>query len=225
MATSGTATFNLDIGDIIEEAFEQAGLEARTGNDVRTARRSLNLLSIDWANRGIPMWTLEQGTVPLIAGTAAYNLPVDTMDILEHTIRTTEAGATKDIPITRISMSTYATIPAKASTGRPVQMLVSRGTTPTVTFWPVPNSSSYTLVYWRMRRIQDTGTSGEITPDIPYRFLPCLVAGLAYYVAKKRPEAHARLPQLKADYEELWLNASTEDRERASWFVTPDIGG
>ena len=224
MTTSGTTTFNLDITDCIEEAFERAGLESRTGWDLRTARRSLNLLSIDWSNRGVAMWTIEQGTIPLVAGTATYNLPVDTLDLIEHVVRTTSGTTNTDININRITVSTYATIPNKTQTGRPVQVYINRQLTPTVTVWPVPDTATtYTLVYWRLRRIQDTGTNGSNTMDIPYRFLPCLVAGVAYYIAQKKPEAEARLPRLKADYEELWSAAAAEDHDRSSWFITPDV--
>jgi hypothetical protein len=221
MTTSGTATFNLDIVEIVEESFEQAGLELRSGYDLKTARRSLNLLSLEWASRGYNLWVIEQGTVPLLTGVATYSLPADTIDLVEMVIRQTTGSTTTDIAVTRIGMSTYATIPVKTTQGRPVQVWVNRQTTPQVTVWPVPPSTSYTLVYWRMRRIQDAGSSGELTFDIPQRFLPCLVAGLALKIAAKRPEAEARIPRLKADYEEAWLAASTEDREKTTMRVVP----
>jgi len=221
MATSGTATFNLDIVEICEEAYEQAGLELRSGYDLKTARRSLNLLSLDWSNRGYNLWVVEQGAVPLLTGVTTYGLPADTIDLVEMVIRQTSGGTTTDIAITRIGMSTYATIPVKATTGRPVQAWVDRQTTPQVTVWPIPADDTYTLVYWRLRRIQDAGSSGELTFDIPQRFLPCLISGLAYKIASKRPEAEARLPRLKADYEEAWLAASTEDREKTIMRVVP----
>lgn len=224
MTTSSTTNFNLDIAEIAEEAFERAGLEMRSGYDLKTARRSLNLLSIDWSNRGINLWTVEQGSIPLVAGTATYNLPADTMDIVEHVVRTTSGTSTQDININRITVATYATIPNKAQTGRPVQVYIDRQLVPKVTVWPVPDTATtYTLVYWRLRRIQDAGSSGANTMDIPYRFMPCLVAGLAYYIAQKRPAAEARLPRLKADYEELWTTAAAEDHDRSSWMIIPDI--
>lgn len=223
MTTSGTAVFNLDLSELIEEAFERVGSELRTGYDLRTARRSLNLLFADWANRGINMWTIEQGSIPLVPGTATYDLPADTVDLLEHTIRTNPGSASNqaDLTITRISVSTYATIPNKLQQARPIQLYIDRQLTPTVTVWPVPdNSQAYTLVYWRLRRIQDAG-DGVNTMDVPFRFVPCLVAGLAYYLAMKVPGAMDRLPVLKEQYDEAWYLASTEDREKATDRLVP----
>jgi len=217
MTTSGTATFNLDLVEIVEEAYEQAGLELRSGYDLKTARRSLNLLALDWANRGYNLWTVEQGAIALLTGISQYLLPADTIDLLESVIR--KDGI--DIAITRVGMATYATIPKKTTQGRPVQLWVDRQTTPRIVVWPVPADDTYSLIYWRMRRIQDSGTSGELTFDIPQRFLPCLVAGLAYKIATKRPEAESRLERLKADYEEAWNIASTEDRERVTMRIVP----
>ena len=230
MATSGTYDFNLDLTELVEEAFERAGSELRTGYDLKTARRSLNLLFADWANRGVNMWTFEQGSIPLVAGTATYELPTDTVDLLEHVIRTGAANpATQsDLTITRISVSTYATIPNKLATGRPIQIWIERLETPRFTVWPVPEAgSSYTLVYWRLRRIQNAG-NGVNTMDVPFRFLPCLVAGLAYYLALKLPDAIERLPVLKQQYDEAWALASEEDREKAAVRFVPRrmyIGG
>jgi hypothetical protein len=223
MAISGTATFNLDLSEIVEEAFERAGSELRTGYDLRTARRSLNLLFADWANRGINMWTFEQGSITLVPGTATYDLPTDTVDLLEHVIRTGAGSASTqaDLTITRISVSTYATIPNKLQQARPIQIWVERLLTPRVTVWPVPDDSqTYTLVYWRMRRIDDAG-NGVNTMDVPFRFLPCLVAGLAYYLALKIPSGVNRLDILKAQYDEAWELASTEDRETAALRFVP----
>jgi hypothetical protein len=227
MATSGTATFNLDLSEIVEEAFERAGSELRTGYDLRTARRSLNLLFADWANRGVNMWTFEQGTINLVQGTSTYALPADTVDLLEHVIRT-QPGQTSnqaDLTITRISVSTYATIPNKLVQGRPIQVWIQRLETPQITVWPVPDQGTslnpyYTFVYWRMRRIQDAG-NGTNTMDVPFRFLPCLVAGLAYYIAMKIPGADVRLGILKQQYDEAWQLASDEDREKASVRFVP----
>jgi hypothetical protein len=227
MATSGTTTFNLDLSELVEESFERCGSELRSGYDLRTARRSLNLLFADWANRGVNMWTIDSGTIPLVAGTATYNLPTDTVDLLEHVIRT-GAGNTAtqtDLSITRISVSTYATIPNKLQQARPIQLLVNRlSPTPSVTVWPVPDAAqSYQLAYWRLRRLQDAG-SGANTMDVPFRFIPAMVAGLAYYLAMKLPNvSQDRMMALKAQYDEAWMLASDEDREKASVRFVPRI--
>jgi hypothetical protein len=300
MSISGTATFNLDLTEIVEEAFERAGSELRSGYDLRTARRSLNLLFADWANRGINMWTFEQGTINLVAGQNTYPIPVDTVDLLEHVIRTgsNTASTQADLTITRISISTYATIPNKIQQARPIQVWFQRldgqtsavGTTltttisatdttivvasaiglpatgfvligtetinygyisgntlyncfrgqnnttaashtagvsvytqnlPSVTLWPTPdNSTPYQFIYWRMRRIDDAG-GGTNTMDVPFRFLPCLVAGLAYYLALKVPNGAQRLDILKSQYDEAWELAATEDRETAAIRFVP----
>lgn len=224
MATSGTATFNLDLSEIVEEAFERAGSELRTGYDLRTARRSLNLLFADWANRGVNMWTFEQGQQVLTPGQATYPLPADTVDLLEHVVRTGAGNvATQaDLTITRISVSTYATLPNKLAQGRPIQIWIERlQSAPQFTVWPVPdNSQTYTLVYWRLRRIDDAG-DGINTMDVPFRFLPCLVAGLAYYLALKIPGGAERLPVLKQQYDEAWELAASEDREKAAVRFVP----
>lgn len=221
MTTSGTTDFTLDLTEIIEEAGERCGYEIRTGYDFRTARRSLNLLFADWSNRGLNLWTFEEGTIPLVAGTATYNLPADTVDLIEHFIRTGSGATQTDIALTRISVSVYATIPNKNVTGRPVQLFIERLATPRLTVWPVPDASTpYTLRYWRLRRIQDAGT-GVNTPDTPYRFLPCLIAGLAYYLALKLPNALDRLPILKQQYDEAWATAAEEDRDRAAVRFVP----
>jgi hypothetical protein len=233
MTTSGTASFNLDLNDLVEEAFERCGSEMRTGYDLRTARRSMNLLFADWANRGVNLWTIEQGQISLVQGQATYALPVDTVDLLEHVIRTQPGSVSNqaDLTITRISVSTYATIPNKLAQGRPIQVWINRqsGATtptganpPTINVWPTPdNSQPYTFVYWRMRRIQDAGAGGTATQDIPFRFLPCLTAGLAYYLALKIPEALPRLDVLKAMYDEAWELAAGEDREKAADRLVP----
>jgi len=237
MTTSGASSFNLDLTELIEDAFERCGAELRSGYDFRTARRSLNLLTIEWANRGINMWTIEQGQITLVQGQNTYDLPIDTIDLLEHQIRT-NAGNTAtqtDINISRISVSTYATIPNKLSQGRPIQVWIQRmsGATypsttnpngvnsggvdaPKITVWPTPDGSqTYTFVYWRLRRIQDDGT-GVNTQDIPFRFLNCMVAGLAYYLSMKLPNVPAeRIAALKADYEQQFQLAAEEDREKA----------
>ena len=231
MTTSGTQSFNLDLNNLIEEAFERCGAELRTGYDMRTARRSLNLLTIEWANRGINLWTIEQGSIPLVQGQITYNLPVDTIDLLDSVVRTQTGVEQTDINISRISVSTYATIPNKNAQGRPIQVWIDRqsGATepttginyPTINVWPAPDQSNfYTYVYWRLKRIQDAG-NGTTTQDIPFRMLPCLVAGLAYYLAMKLPDALPRVEMLKMSYEEQWLLASNEDREKASLRLAP----
>jgi len=312
--TSGVAGFNLDLSEIVEEAFERAGSEMRTGYDLRTARRSLNLLFADWANRGVNMWTFEQNTINLVTGQPTYALPDDTVDILDHVIRTqaNQPSNQSDLTITRISVSTYATIPNKLTTGRPIQVWIQRltantaptaatttgGTTaanattiqvstlaglPTagfltigtelisynetsnpqdgapfylynccrgqdgttaasipsgtaikltqkqsITVWPTPDpGTQYQFVYWRMRRIQDAG-SGVNIADVPFRFIPCLAAGLAYYIALKVPGGMERLAILKAQYDEAWTTAADEDQERAAIRLVPRqmfIGG
>ena len=223
MATSGTSTFNLDLTEIVEEAFERVGSEMRTGYDLRTARRSLNLMFADWANRGINMWTFEQGSIPLVAGTATYDLPADTIDLLEHVIRTGAGSASTqaDLTITRISVSTYATIPNKLQQARPIQVWIERLNTPRITVWPVPDDSQpYTFVYWRLKRIQDAG-NGVNTMDMPFRFIPCMVAGLSYYLALKVPGGTERLMVLKQQYDEAWDLSASEDREKAAVRFVP----
>ncbi len=218
MSTSGTTAFNLDLSELVEEAFERCGAEMRSGYDMRTARRSLNLLFADWSNRGINMWTIDSGSIPLVAGTATYLLPADTVDLLEHVVRT-GAGVTAtqfDLTITRISISTYASIPNKLQQARPIQIVVNRLGAPSVTVWPTPDATQpYQLVYWRLRRVQDAG-SGANTMDVPFRFIPAMVAGLAYYLAMKLPNAMERMQTLKAQYDEAWELASTEDRDKSS---------
>ena len=306
MSTSGTAAFNIDLNELVEEAFERAGSELRTGYDLRTARRSLNLLFADWANRGVNMWTFEQHAITLVQGQPTYALPDDTVDLLDHVIRTNanQPSNQSDLTITRISVSTYATIPNKLTQGRPIQVWIQRltgqqakltaalqatitasatsipvttlagvpnagfikidnelivynevqaatdttpalllncirgqdGTVPSthtsgaalnlvqknsITVWPTPNdSTTYQFVYWRMRRIQDAGT-GTSNMDVPFRFVPCLVAGLAYYLALKVPDGVNRLQILKQQYDEAWELAAGEDREKAADRLVP----
>ena len=223
MATSGTTTFNPDLTEIVEEAFERCGGELRTGYDLRTARRSMNLMFTDWANRGVNMWTMEQGQQILTPGTATYNLPADTVDLLDHVIRTGAGSASTqaDLTITRISEPTYSSIPNKLQQARPIQIWIERLNTPRFTVWPVPdNSQTYTLVYWRLRRIQDAG-DGVNTMDMPFRFYNAMVAGLSYYLAMKVPGALERLQILKAQYDEAWQLAADEDREKAAVRFVP----
>jgi hypothetical protein len=241
MTTSGTTGFNLNLNELVEEAFERCGAELRTGYDLRTARRSLNLLTIEWANRGINLWTIEQGSIPMVQGQITYALPIDTIDLLDHVVRTQTGQGQTDINISRISVDTYSTIPNKNAQGRPIQVWINRqsgatypaggrpeGTNPStgvdhpsINVWPAPEQSNYyTFVYWRLRRIQDAG-NGVTTQDIPFRFLPCMVAGLAFHLSKKIPGALDRAQMLKMEYEELWQQAADEDREKASLRIAP----
>lgn len=225
MTTSGTTTFNMDLNEYVEEAFERCGAELRTGYDLRTARRSLNLLFTDWANRGINLWTVEQGSQVLTPGTATYTLPADTVDLMEHVIRTGAGNVSTqtDLTITRISVSTYSSIPNKLQQARPIQVYINRqAAAPTFTVWPVPDSSqTYTFVYWRLRRIQDAGAGGTYTQDIPFRFLNALVSGLAYYLSMKIPGAMERMQVLKQQYDEAWDLASSEDRDKSAVRFVP----
>lgn len=297
MTTTGTSTFNLDVNDLIEEAFERCGRELRTGYDFRTARRSLNLLTIEWANRGINLWTVEQGTIPMVTGQAMYPLPVDTIDLMDMVIRQNNATLNQiDINISRIAEPTYMSLPNKLAQGRPIQVWINRqsgqenpstatlvgnvtastttiqlssvvglsssgfikidnetisypnvdtannqllncargqnNTTatphtngaaitvqnlPSINVWPTPNApgNQYTFVYYRLRRIQDAG-SGVYVQDIPFRFIPCMVAGLAYQLSTKLADVPPdRIMMLKADYEQQFQLAADEDRDKA----------
>ena len=225
MTTSGTTTFNLDLNEIVEEAFERCGAELRTGYDLRTARRSMNLMFSDWANRGINLWTVSQGTINLTQGTNTYNLPADTVDLLEHVIRTGAGNVSTqvDLTITRISVSTYSSIPNKLQQARPIQVWINRqAPIPTITVWPTPDQTGvYQFVYWYLRRIQDAGAGGTYTQDVPFRFYNALVAGLAYYLSMKIPNAFERMPMLKAQYDEAFDLASTEDRDKSAVRFVP----
>jgi hypothetical protein len=295
MATTGSTAFNLDVNDLIEEAFERCGKELRTGYDFKTARRSLNLLTIEWANRGINLWTVEQGVIPMVTGQAMYPYPADTIDLMDMVIRQNNGTSNQiDINISRIAEPTYMSVPNKLTQGRPIQVYINRqsgqenlsgallsanisstattidltstsgltssgfikidsetisypningnqlincargqnGTTaaahtanatvtvqnlPCINVWPTPNApgSQYTFVYYRLRRIQDAG-SGIYVQDIPFRFIPCMVAGLAYQLSTKLPDVDMnRIPMLKMDYEEQFRLAAEEDREKA----------
>jgi len=300
MTTTGSTLFNMDFTEIAEEAWERAGREMRSGYDLRTARRSMNLMTIEWQNRGINMWTMEQGVINLTPGLATYALPTDTIDLLEHVIRTgsNTSSTQADLTISRISVSTYATIPNKLQQARPIQVWIQRlsgetnptssvlvgaitstdttitlstvvglagsgfirigtediyysyvtgnvlggvfrgqnNTTaaahsngdaiyvpqlPAVTLWPTPdNSTPYQFVYWRLRRVQDAGAGAE-TADMNFRFLPCVVAGLAYHIAIKVPELMPRIQMLKQIYDETFEIAAGEDREKAAVRFVP----
>ena len=232
--TTSTTSFNPTLNEIMEEAFERCGVELRTGYHFRTARRSLNFLITEWANRGINLWTVEQGQIPLVQGQYVYDLPSDTVDLLEHVIRTNpgQTNNQTDINISRISVSTYSTIPNKLAQGRPIQVWVNRrsgqttnllGATPQfpqINVWPSPDQGAvgspfYYFVYWRLRRMVDAG-SGANVEDIPFRFQNALVCGLAYKISMKLPEVLGdRIGMLKEQYDEAWQLAASEDREKA----------
>lgn len=234
--TSGTTAFNLDFTQVVEEVYELCGAESRTGYDLKTARRSLNLMFLGWANRGINMWTVDGPySINLIQGQATYNIPIDTVDLLDHVIRT-QAGSTSnqsDLTISRISEPTYMTIPNKLLQGRPIQVWINRQgganntamagvNPPTITVWPVPDGTQqWQFVYYRLRRIQEVGADGRNGMDVPWRFLPVLVAGLAYHMSFKIPGALERMMTLKQAYDEAWDAAGTEDREKASIRLIP----
>jgi len=220
MATSGSRDFDLDVADIIEEAYERCGIEIRTGYDARSARRSLNLMYADWANRGVNLWTVKQDTLTLINGTATYNaangLASPMADILEVALR--RSGT--DYEVDRLSRGEYLNVPTKTTTGRPSQFYFNRQVSPEMTLWPVPENSTDQLVYYYITRIEDADALVNTT-DAPFRFLPCMVAGLAYYLSiKKAPE---RVQLLKTVYEEEFQRAADEDEDRVSLKLTPDI--
>lgn len=232
--STNTNTFNPDLNEIFEEAFERCGMELRTGYEFRTARRSLNFLLTEWANRGINLWKIEEGSINLVQGTSTYDLPVDTVDLVEQVIRT-NSGSTanqSDLNITRISVSTYSTIPNKLTQARPIQVWINRqsgqrsGSSsaaiafPQINVWPTPDQGTadnpyYVFYYWRMRQIFDAGNGINVI-DIPFRFLNCMVAGLAYMLSLKLPNADpTRVAGLKSMYDEAWMLAADEDREKA----------
>ena len=216
MATSGSRDFNLDVGEIIEEAFERCGLEVRTGYDARTARRSLNLMFAEWANRGINMWTVEQGTITLTQGQAQETLLPDVVDVLEIVLR---RGNT-DYEVERISRGDYVTLPNKTTQGRPSQFWFNRQISPVINLWAVPENSTDQIIYYYVQRIEDADTLVNTT-DMPFRFYPCMVAGLAYYIAMKR--SPDRLQLLKSVYEEEFQRAADEDEDRVPLKLQPSM--
>ncbi len=217
MTTSSSRDFNLDVAELIEEAYERCGLEMRTGYDARTARRSLNLMFADWANRGLNLWTVKQETLSITSGTASYTLlDATVVDLLEVVLRNSN---NVDFTLTQMSRGEYLRIPNKANSGQPSQYFFDRQVTPTITLWSTPDTS-YTLVYYYVRRIQDADSLVNTT-DAPFRFLPCMAAGLAYYIAVKR--APERIQILKSVYEEEFQRASDEDEDRVPLKLTPDI--
>jgi hypothetical protein len=217
MTTSGSRDFNMDVGEIIEEAYERCGLEVRTGYDARTARRSLNLMFADWANRGLNLWTVKQGTITLTAGQAQETLTDDVVDLLEVTLR--RDGT--DYEVERISRGEYATLPNKTTQGRPSQFYFDRQIDPVINLWSVPENSTDQLIYYYVRRIEDADALVNTT-DMPFRFYPCMVAGLAYYIAMKR--APERIQILKSVYEEEFQRAADEDEDRVSLKLQPGSG-
>lgn len=225
MATSNSKDFELDVAEYIEEAFERCGLELRTGYDLESARRSLNLLLAEWANRGLNQWTVKQNSIPMVQGTASYNLdstnPTAVIDVLDCFVRETVSGTTTDLPLNRMSRAEYANMATKSTTGKPNQFVMDKQITPTITIWPVPDKSSAYTVYVNVLTRMDDADTGADTMQIPFRFYPCLAAGLAYYMALKRAPDKVQL--LKALYEEEFLRAMSQDEERASFRIAPNL--
>ena len=214
MATSDSRDFELDVADYVEEAFERCGLEVRTGYDLKSAKRSLNLMLAEWANRGLNQWTIKQKTQALTSGTSAYTLGTDVIDVLSVVVRRSDT----DFTMSRISRDTYLNIPTKSTTGRPNQFFLDRQVTPNLKLWPTPDNSTDVLYYDALVRMDDADTYTN-TLDMPFRFYPCLAAGLAYYISLKRAPNRTQL--LKSVYEEEFERAMTEDRDRASFNVVP----
>ena len=216
MTLSGSTDFELDVADYVEEAFERCGLEARTGDDLKTARRSLNLMLADWANRGLNQWTIQQRTISLVKSDGEYSLDPDVIDILAVVVR--RDGT--DFSIDRISRDEFLSIPTKTTEGRPTQFFLDRQITPNLKIWPLPENSTDVLIYDSLTRINDADTAKN-TMEVPFRFYPCLAAGLAYYISLKR--APERVQMLKAVYEEEFRRAIDEDRDRASFQISPSL--
>lgn len=210
--------------ELFEEAYERAGLEMRSGYDLKTARRSLNIMTLEWQNRGLNLFTIEAGTLPLVAGTATYTLPSDTIDIIEHQLRTGSGTSQLDTYIERMSVSTYSQQGSKNVQGRPSQIYVQRNATDvTVTLWPVPDATtSYTLAYYRLKGIDGLSAGiGGATESIPPRFVPALVSGLAYYIAMKKPEVADRVIPLQQEYEKQFAMAADQDQDRSTLRIVP----
>ena len=216
MAVSGSTDFELDVADYVEEAFERCGLEARTGYDLKTATRSLNLMLADWANRGLNQWTIQQRTISLVKSDGEYSLDPDVIDILAVVVR--RDGT--DFNISRVSRDEFLAIPTKTTEGRPTQFFLDRQITPNLKIWPLPENSTDVIVYDSLTRINDADTAKN-TMEVPFRFYPCLAAGLAYYLSLKR--APERVQMLKAVYEEEFRRAIDEDRDRASFQISPSL--
>jgi hypothetical protein len=222
MTTSGTTSFNLDFIEAVEEAYERVGLEVRSGWDAKTARRSINLMLLEWANRGINMWTMEERVVTLTQGVGEYQLDADIVDIIEQVVQLPNQTQTTRYTVSRVSVSTYATRTNPTIQSRPTQIYIERlNAGPKVHLWPLPNIAGYTLHYWILKRIEDAGAYTN-TGDFPFRFLPVFVSGLAYHIAEKKASGNPDLiMRLKARYEEDWQNASEEDREKATLSIVP----
>jgi len=215
-----------DIAELFEEAYERAGLEMQSGYDLRTARRSLNLLTLQWQNRGLNLFTVASGVLPLVPGQAQYDLPDNTIDLLEHQLRTGSGANQRDTALERISVSTYAAQTNKALEGRSTQIYIDRGLTTTVTLWPVPDSAdTYELFFYRLRGIDGVESGVGNGAAVPPRFIPALVAGLAYEIASKKPEAAQRAIALKQIYEEEFERAAREDRDKSPTFFSPFFAG
>ncbi len=227
MAVSGSKDFELDVADYVEEAFERCGLELRTGYDLKTANRSLNLMLAEWANRGLNQWTINQKTLAMVKDTTSYTVdtvtPTATIDVLDVFIRETIGGVSTDVPMTRMSRSEYANMSVKSSTGKPNQYFVDKQISPTITVWPAPDQNSKYDIYLNVLSRMDDADAGANTLQIPFRFYPCLAAGLAYYLAMKR--APDKVQMLKALYEEEFQRALSQDEDRASFRVAPDLRG
>ena len=225
MATSGTYSFNLDLSDILEEAYERAGLELRSGYDYRTARRSLDLMFLEWQNKGLNLWTVQEGSQTLTAGTGRYALAGDQLDVIEASLRTDDGDADKqsDLTMSRISISQYSHLTNKLTQGRPIQYWIEKDPDAiALNVWPVPDDAqTYKVNYYYIQRVEDTGSPASNNVDIPARFLPCMAAGLAYYISVKRPEASDRAPLLKQIYDEQWDLAADADRDKSSFFMVP----
>lgn len=226
MTTSGTTTFDLDFIEAIEEAYERCGLESRSGYDMRTARRSINLMQLEWANRGVNLWTVEERSQLLTAGDGSYQLAADIVDVIEHMVSVPNSSTETRYQMKRVSISTFATRTNPEITGRPVQIYVNRTNDgPLVKLWPIPDGSGpYTLYYWVLRRIEDAGAYTN-TGDFPFRFLPVFIAGLAFHLAeKKRLDDPALISRLEGRYAEQWAIASDEDRDKSTLSLTPRPG-
>ena len=225
MATSGTYAVTLDLSDILEEAYERAGLELRSGYDYRTARRSLDLMFLEWQNRGLNLWTVQEETQTLTAGTGRYALSSDQLDVIEASLRTDDGDADKqtDLTMSRISISQYSHLTNKLTQGRPIQYWIEKDPGAiALNVWPVPDDAvTYKINYYYIQRVEDTGSPASNNVDIPSRFLPCMAAGLAYHISVKRPEASDRAPLLKQIYDEQWDLAADADRDKSSFYMVP----
>jgi len=225
MATSGSKNFEPDVGEFIEEAFERCGIELRTGYDLKTANRSLNIMLAEWANRGLNQWTIAQKSVAMVKDTTAYNIDSTNatapIDVLDAFIRETISSEVTDLPMARINRAQYSSTPKKSSTGKPIQFFVDKQLTPTITVWPTPDKSSTYTIYMNVLTRMDDADVGSNTMQMPYRFYPCLAAGLAYYISlKKAPDRTGMLKQL---YEEEFLRAMNQDEPRSSFRIAPDL--